>query len=35
MTGTLDLDTDGVQFHQVSRAVLQDRKGTITYESDF
>lgn len=34
ITGTLDLDTGGVQFHQVSRAVLQDRNGAITYQSD-
>ena len=35
ITGTLDLDSDGVQFHQISRAVLQDHKGPITYQSDF
>lgn len=32
ITGTLDLDTDGVQFHQVSRAVLQSAKGAITWQ---
>ncbi|WP_439133559.1 hypothetical protein [Pseudomaricurvus sp.] len=33
ITGTLDLDSEEVQFHNVSHATLMDHKGTYIFEA--